>query len=234
MDWCFPLNTRQLCPSRLPQLLQRLERCVLCPCYEEVNSSNLISQTYYAALVFLTQKLSMKKGLQESQMLTATHDNTAAWAGIGSALSRVWYQKAVPASPIGVLSAFFYLGNILVLHITTPALFSLQTFNSSRSTTVTTQGFPVLNLTAYNMSDGLGRFSAWYVTLISAGATYFISPSTGMTFIHMQVALCTFSHTLCEPTQARDCMVEAYTMCRMSIWAMSLSRPSVSTFRAGI
>ncbi|KAJ6503856.1 hypothetical protein C8R45DRAFT_973929 [Mycena sanguinolenta] len=136
---------------------------------------------YYAGLVFLIQKLSMRKSLHESQTLTTTHDNAAAWAGIGSALSRVWYQKAVPASLSGVFSAFFYLGNILALHITTPALFSLQTFNSSRSISVTTQGFPVLDLTAYNMSDALSRTIAWEDIQSYAISSLYFLPYTART-----------------------------------------------------
>ncbi|KAJ7454375.1 hypothetical protein FB451DRAFT_1517922 [Mycena latifolia] len=103
---------------------------------------------YSAVLVLVTQTLSIRRSLQMDQTLTATHDNSAAWAGIGSAIVHVWHQKAVPASVIGVLSTFLYLGNILVLHITTPSLVSLQTFNSSRSVLVPTQSLP-----AYNWSN---------------------------------------------------------------------------------
>ncbi|KAJ7123471.1 hypothetical protein C8R44DRAFT_917562 [Mycena epipterygia] len=45
----------------------------------------------------------------------------------------------------GITTVFLYLGNILVLHITTPALFSLETFNSSRLVGVGTQGLPAYN-----------------------------------------------------------------------------------------
>lgn len=91
------------------------------------------------------------------QTLTATHDITAAWAGLGSAMVHTWRQKAVPASVIGVLSAFLYLGNILVLHITIPALLSLQSFNSSQPVPVPTRSFPALNLSGYDFSDELER-----------------------------------------------------------------------------
>ncbi|KAJ7469369.1 hypothetical protein B0H11DRAFT_1868643 [Mycena galericulata] len=88
--------------------------------------------TFAALLVFVTQRLWMRHSIQKAQTLTATHDHAAAWAGIGAAISHVWYQKAVPASITGVLSVLFYLGGILILHITTPALFSLATFTSPR------------------------------------------------------------------------------------------------------
>ncbi|KAJ7873644.1 hypothetical protein B0H14DRAFT_2719484 [Mycena olivaceomarginata] len=83
---------------------------------------------YSALLVFVTQTLSMRRGLQRYQTLTATHDNAAAWSGIGSAVAQIWNQKAAPASVAGVLSVFLYLASILAFHITTPALFSLEAF----------------------------------------------------------------------------------------------------------
>ncbi|KAJ7454390.1 hypothetical protein FB451DRAFT_1565274 [Mycena latifolia] len=100
---------------------------------------------YSAVLVLVMQTLSIQRSLQMDQTLTATHDTSAAWAGIGSAIVYIWHQKAVPASVIGVLSTFLYLGNILVLHITTPALVSLQTFNSTHSVLVPAQGLPAFN-----------------------------------------------------------------------------------------
>ncbi|KAJ7123473.1 hypothetical protein C8R44DRAFT_783855 [Mycena epipterygia] len=87
----------------------------------------------------------MRRDLQRNQTLTMTHDNAAAWAGIGSAVFQLWHQKVVPTSIIGIFSVFLYLGNILVLHITTPALFSLATFNSSSHVVVETQGLPAYN-----------------------------------------------------------------------------------------
>ncbi|KAF8212758.1 hypothetical protein K438DRAFT_1805046 [Mycena galopus ATCC 62051] len=109
--------------------------------------STAIGTIYSASLVFVTQTLSMRRSLQRDQPLTETHDNTAAWAGIGSAIGCLWSQKAVPASVIGVLSTFLYLANILVLHITTPALFSLETFSASHPLLVETAGLPSYNFT---------------------------------------------------------------------------------------
>ncbi|KAJ7885217.1 hypothetical protein B0H13DRAFT_1889637 [Mycena leptocephala] len=74
----------------------------------------------------------MRHSLTIDQTLTANHDIAAAWAGLGSSMDLIWSQKAVPASIVGVLATFLYLGNILVLHITVPALFSLQSFNFFR------------------------------------------------------------------------------------------------------
>lgn len=90
-------------------------------------------------MVFVTQKLSMRRSLVSVQSLTATHDSTAAWAGIGSACLHLWHQKAIRASITGILSVFLYLGTVLVLHITTPGLLSLETFNSTSISVVHTE-----------------------------------------------------------------------------------------------
>jgi hypothetical protein len=79
------------------------------------------------------------------QSLTATHDNAAAWSGIGSAVTHIWHQNAVPASTAVVLSTFLYLANALALHITTSSLFAIVPFNSSRTLTVPTQSLPAFN-----------------------------------------------------------------------------------------
>ncbi|KAJ7795064.1 hypothetical protein B0H14DRAFT_3496455 [Mycena olivaceomarginata] len=84
--------------------------------------ANTVGTIYAAALVFVTQRLWTRRSLRADQTLTATHDSAAAWTGIGSALSQLWSQRTTSGSVIGVLSVFLYLANILVLHITTPAL----------------------------------------------------------------------------------------------------------------
>ncbi|KAJ7462956.1 hypothetical protein FB451DRAFT_467725 [Mycena latifolia] len=110
---------------------------------------------YMAVLIMVAQKLSMRRSLTTDQPLTVTHDSAAAWAGIGSAALYIWHQKAVRASVTGVLSVFFYLGGILVLHITTPALFSWETFNSTSSSIVRTKGLPTIEFPGYNITTML-------------------------------------------------------------------------------
>ncbi|KAJ7123460.1 hypothetical protein C8R44DRAFT_735107 [Mycena epipterygia] len=119
---------------------------------------------YSALLVFVTQTLSMRRNLQMDQTLTATHDNAAAWAGIGSSVFYLWYQKVVPASILGIFSVFLYLANILILHVTTPALFSLETFNLSRPVGVKTRGLPAYNWSA-NVENDLGHLESDYAPL---------------------------------------------------------------------
>ncbi|KAJ7182980.1 hypothetical protein C8R43DRAFT_968629 [Mycena crocata] len=110
--------------------------------------------TFTALLVYVTQTLSMRRNIQLNTTLTATHDNAAAWTGIGTALQYVWYQKSVPASVVGVLTTALYLTNIMVLHITTPALFSVDAFNASHPVDVpTNQSLPGWKWDVSNFTD---------------------------------------------------------------------------------
>ncbi|KAJ7873964.1 hypothetical protein B0H13DRAFT_2348828 [Mycena leptocephala] len=124
---------------------------------------------YSALLVFATQTLSMRRSLQMDQVLTATHDNAAAWAGVGAAISYLWSQKTVPAraSMIGVLTAALYLTTILGLHITTSSLFSLVTVDSTRSFHAKTHGLPSFNNSpeASDISD---------MEVYAAGSLYYL------------------------------------------------------------
>ncbi|KAJ7164138.1 hypothetical protein C8R46DRAFT_1192909 [Mycena filopes] len=132
--------------------------------------------TYSALLVFLTQTLSTRRSLQIKQTVTAIHDSAAAWAGIGSAVLHLWRQTAVRGSEstFGVLSALVYLGNILVLHITTPALFSVVAFNSSRDIFVQTEPhMPVWDWSEDTMWD------IWDLQTYMSGALYFIPSVLG-------------------------------------------------------
>jgi hypothetical protein len=77
-------------------------------------------------------------------MLTASHDNAAAWAGIGAAVIQLWHQRTAPAraSILDVLSAALYLSTIVGLHITASSLLSLGEFSSSRTSIAGTRGLP--------------------------------------------------------------------------------------------
>jgi hypothetical protein len=89
--------------------------------------------------------LALHRNWQAGKTLTATHDNATAWVGLGSALVTMLDQIAVTSSVLGVLSIFGYLASLSLLHITTPALFSVEAFNITIPTTVSTQGFPQIN-----------------------------------------------------------------------------------------
>lgn len=106
-------------------------------------------KTYYSLLVYLTQRLAMSSALKTYSLLTATHDKLSAWAGIGSAIFTIYKQLALPASFFGILNISLYLFSIAILHITTPELLSVQTFNVLIPSTVETQSIPQWNEASY-------------------------------------------------------------------------------------
>lgn len=79
------------------------------------------------------------------QTLTAVHDKSSAWLGLGSALASLWQQISLPTATTGVLYIAGYLLNIFVLHITVPGLFHLVPY----STTILTHQPTVLANASY-------------------------------------------------------------------------------------
>ncbi|KAJ6506664.1 hypothetical protein C8R45DRAFT_1090347 [Mycena sanguinolenta] len=125
---------------------------------------------YYSTLVYLTQKVVIGHAAQEYSLLTATHDKLLAWTGIGSAISTAWQQVKLPGSPLQILYISIYLATISVLHIATPALVSVESFERSLRTQFGTQGMPTWsNMTekytaALLLSQG-GAFLPWVTNL---------------------------------------------------------------------
>lgn len=88
-------------------------------------------QVYFAAVLSLVQQISARLSFLTNQTLTATHDKLMAWTSLGSALSSLYDQTKVSSAVIGVTAITLYLAGISALHVTTAALFSVQTFNQS-------------------------------------------------------------------------------------------------------
>ncbi|KAG2344185.1 hypothetical protein BDR05DRAFT_999340 [Suillus weaverae] len=112
-------------------------------------------QIYTAVLLFLTQRLAISRTLVRRLKLTAIHDISGAWGGLGSALSSVWQQTDIPASWWTTSAVAAYLAGITVLHVTSSTLLQFQTFNTSMTTSVpTTLGW--LDDSSYSSSTNLG------------------------------------------------------------------------------
>ncbi|KAG1898897.1 uncharacterized protein F5891DRAFT_442831 [Suillus fuscotomentosus] len=110
---------------------------------------------YTAVLLFLTQRLAISRTLVRRVKLTAVHDISGAWAGLGSALTSVWRQTDIPASWWTTSAVAAYLASITVLHVTSSTLLQFQTFNASMTTSVpTTLGW--LDDSSYGSSTYLG------------------------------------------------------------------------------
>lgn len=99
-------------------------------------------QVYYTLLVYLTQRSAMTRIFQEHSTLTATHDQVSAWAGIGSAALTLSKQVTSPSSALHIFTICLYLSTVSILHVTTPALVSVESFNVSIITSVQTKGIP--------------------------------------------------------------------------------------------
>ncbi|KAF8193156.1 hypothetical protein K438DRAFT_1829199 [Mycena galopus ATCC 62051] len=127
---------------------------------------------YCTVLVYLTQRLAITYAIQKYSLLTAIHDKTLAWTGIGSAALALYKQVKLPASPLGTLSVCLYVATISVLHITNPALVSVESFSLSIPTTVETQGTPQWSGTPNNSTllalQMSGGFLPWIGTLDEA------------------------------------------------------------------
>ncbi|KAJ7156399.1 hypothetical protein C8R46DRAFT_431094 [Mycena filopes] len=130
---------------------------------------------YSALLVFVTQTLFIRRSLQITQPLTAIHDTSAAWTGIGSAVLHLWRQSAVPGAALGVITALLYLGNILVLHMSSPALFSVVAFNTSISVPVGIESHLPVRFNS-DTADILNVFDPYV-----QGALYFLPSVLGNT-----------------------------------------------------
>ncbi|KAJ7167874.1 hypothetical protein C8R46DRAFT_1350788 [Mycena filopes] len=141
-------------------------------------STTAFGTIYAAALVFVSQSLSMRRDLQLDQLLTTTHDNAAAWSGFGASILYLYRQNvAAPssASRIGVLPITLYLGAILGLHIATSSLFSLVTFNTTRTYIASTQGLPAYdigpNATVFQQMETYASGSLYFMPAVLGSST---------------------------------------------------------------
>ncbi|KIJ59696.1 hypothetical protein HYDPIDRAFT_118192 [Hydnomerulius pinastri MD-312] len=112
---------------------------------------------YAAILVVCAQRLALRRNLCLRQTLTATHDLSASWTGLGSALVSLWRQRYIRSSLLGTISIVLYLGGIAVLHVTTSTLLSLQSFNGTAAVPVLTSpalsGLSSANIQSYDWAD---------------------------------------------------------------------------------
>ena len=63
--------------------------------------------------------------------------------GLGSAAMQLWYQMQFPVAVRRTLAAAAYLASITVLHVCTPALFNVESYQQFQEVNVTTRGVPV-------------------------------------------------------------------------------------------
>lgn len=88
-------------------------------------------QLYLAILVLVSQRLALVRDLHTRQTLTAIHDKSSAWLGLGSSIMVLKDQLKVRAAIPSVAFIALYLGGVAALHITTPASVSVGTYNGT-------------------------------------------------------------------------------------------------------
>ncbi|KAF7363029.1 hypothetical protein MVEN_00654700 [Mycena venus] len=98
------------------------------------------------------------------------------WNGVGSAVSILFSQLELRADVAGPLFIAGYLATIAVLHVTTPALFAIETFDYTFSADVRSQGVPLWNSSdTGNVSSpflqDVGNFFPWMNTLLEQNKT---------------------------------------------------------------
>lgn len=83
-------------------------------------------------LVF-TQSLALKRNYHIQQSLTALHEKSAAWLGLGAAVSGLWRTHSYKGAKWSMFLILLYFLCLFTLGITTPALINIGFTNDSDS-----------------------------------------------------------------------------------------------------
>ncbi|KAI0929983.1 hypothetical protein AcV5_006808 [Taiwanofungus camphoratus] len=119
---------------------------------------------YSVVLLVSTQRLALKRVLLKRQTLTAAHDVSSAWTGLGAALVSLWRQTSISASLFGTSLVAMYLAGTAVLHITTLSLFVIEAFNNTNAVIIpSTIGRHNITLNS-SVSDTSYAFFFWEST----------------------------------------------------------------------
>ena len=93
--------------------------------------------------MFITQQLATSAIVAQEHYLTAVHDITQAWTGIGAALYALWKQTKVASSTWTLLGVVSYLACVSTLHIASTTIMQFTAFNSSSIITMQSEmAFP--------------------------------------------------------------------------------------------
>lgn len=86
---------------------------------------------HLALLVMYTQSLAFRCDLYVHQTLTALHDKSSAWLGLGTACRSLWNQFKLRAASGSVACITAYLFGIWLLHITIPTVLNVVPYNAT-------------------------------------------------------------------------------------------------------
>ncbi|KAJ3556625.1 hypothetical protein NM688_g1922 [Phlebia brevispora] len=100
--------------------------------------SQAFTITYCAILVLLTQRITLHDLINKPQTLSAIHDKSSAWLGLGSSLQTLARQATLVTDFLSVSMITAYLLLIFVVHTTLPGIFGVATVNVTVSSTYPT------------------------------------------------------------------------------------------------
>ncbi|KAJ7600272.1 hypothetical protein C8J56DRAFT_1156707 [Mycena floridula] len=98
--------------------------------------SQTFAIVYLTILLYITQRLALRRILYSTKTITGIHDRQTAWSGLGSAINSCWNQLSVSASVWGVGIITIYLALMAGLKITTPSLLALASVSQNYKTNV--------------------------------------------------------------------------------------------------
>ncbi|KAJ7600228.1 hypothetical protein C8J56DRAFT_5588 [Mycena floridula] len=98
--------------------------------------SQTFAIVYLTILLYITQRLALRRILYSTKTITGIHDRQTAWSGLGSAINSCWNQLSVSASVWGVGIITIYLALMAGLKITTPSLLALVSVSQNNTANV--------------------------------------------------------------------------------------------------
>ncbi|KAJ7572366.1 hypothetical protein C8J56DRAFT_1175345 [Mycena floridula] len=101
--------------------------------------SQTFAIVYLTILLYITQRLALRRVLYSTKTITGIHDRQMAWSGLGSAINSCWNQLSVSASVWGVGLITVYLALMAGLKITTPSLLTLASVPQNNTVMVDSQ-----------------------------------------------------------------------------------------------
>ncbi|KAF8837093.1 hypothetical protein BDN67DRAFT_1005137 [Paxillus ammoniavirescens] len=166
-------------------LMRHPEHRVVIPLDTAVMTTGLsiLLQTFYtlytAGLVFITQRLALSRFIARRQYLTAVHDVSSAWSGIGAAISAVWQQRRVASSTWMTIAVMIYFGCVSTLHIASSTIMQFTAFNSTSITLVQSSMAwpdPSVNLMGLNWVAAISTVPS--MNMLSDLSTYGLTNNT--------------------------------------------------------
>ncbi|KAJ7600176.1 hypothetical protein C8J56DRAFT_1072926 [Mycena floridula] len=101
--------------------------------------SQTFTIVYLTILLYITQRLALRRILYSTKTITGIHDRQSAWIGLGSAINSCWNQLSISASVWGVGIITVYLALMAGLKITTPSLLALASVPENNTVMVDSQ-----------------------------------------------------------------------------------------------